>query len=74
VINQQHPNSLLTMNTSDDSFSCEYETCNVVQLVVASVKQESDRLILQLGAKHTDCLAKELCVPSAAGKSAGGSC
>jgi len=45
----------------------EYETCNVVQLVVASVKQESDRLILQLGSKHTDCLAKELCVPSAAG-------
>lgn len=47
----------------------EYETCNVVQLVVASVKQESDRLILQLGSKHTDCLAKELCVPSAAGAS-----
>lgn len=45
----------------------EYETCNVVQLVVASVKQEPDRLILQLGSKHTDCLAKELCVPSVAG-------
>ncbi len=43
----------------------EYETCNVVQLVVASVKQESDRVVLQLGSKHTDCLAKELCVPSA---------
>ncbi len=43
----------------------EYETCNVVQLVVASVKQESDRLVLQLGSKHTDCLAKELCVPAA---------
>lgn len=42
----------------------EYETCNVVQLVVAAVKQEPDRLILQLGSKHTDCLAKELCVPS----------
>ena len=52
----------------------EYETCNVVQLVVASVKHESDRLILQLGSKHTDCLAKELCVPSEAGKSAAGCC
>jgi hypothetical protein len=52
----------------------EYETCNVVQLVVASVIQEPDRLILQLGSKHTDCLAKELCVPSAAGKSPGGCC
>jgi len=45
----------------------EYETCNVVQLVVASVKQEPDRLVLQLGSKHTDCLAKELCVPAATG-------
>ncbi len=42
----------------------EYETCNVVQLVIASVQQESDRLVLQLGSKHTDCLAKELCLPS----------
>jgi hypothetical protein len=41
----------------------EYETCNVVQLVVASIKQEADRFVIQLGSKHTDCLAKELCVP-----------
>ena len=41
----------------------EYENCNVVQLVVASVRQESDRLVLQLGSKHTDCLAKEVCLP-----------
>lgn len=47
----------------------EYETCNVVQLIVASVTQEPDRLVLQLGAKHTDCLAKELCVPSAGNSS-----
>ncbi|MBC8009849.1 MAG: hypothetical protein H7067_07110 [Burkholderiales bacterium] len=45
----------------------EYETCNVVQLVVASVKNDGDRLVLQLGSKHTDCLAKELCVPFADG-------
>jgi hypothetical protein len=49
----------------------EYETCNVVQLVVASVHQEADRLVLQLGSKHTDCLAKELCVPPAAGAATG---
>ena len=42
----------------------EYETCNVVQLVIASVKQEPERLVLQLGSKHTDCLAKELCLPA----------
>lgn len=45
----------------------EYETCNVVQLVVASVIQESDRFVIQLGSKHTDCLAKELCLPSGSG-------
>ncbi len=51
----------------------EYETCNVVQLTVASVRQESDRIVIQLGSKHTDCLAKELCVPSAK-KGEGGCC
>jgi hypothetical protein len=44
----------------------EYEACNVVQLVVAGVKAEPDRLVLQLGSKHTDCLAKELCLPNSA--------
>lgn len=57
------------LGAEDLPVELEYETCNVVQLVVASVKQESDRLVLQLGSKHTDCLAKELCVPSTAGKS-----
>ncbi len=42
----------------------EYEACNVVQLVVASVKAEPERLVLQLAPKHTDCLAKELCLPA----------
>lgn len=50
----------------------EYETCNVVQLVVASIRREADRFVLQLGSKHTDCLAKELCLPS--GKSGGACC
>jgi hypothetical protein len=42
----------------------EYETCNVVQLVLAEVRQEESRFVLQLGSKHTDCLAKELCLPA----------
>lgn len=41
----------------------EYESCNVVQTVLAEVRREADRFVLQLGRKHTDCLAKELCVP-----------
>jgi hypothetical protein len=60
------------LGNEDLSVELEYETCNVVQLVIASVKQEPDRLILQLGSKHTDCLAKELCLPS--GQTASGCC
>jgi hypothetical protein len=41
----------------------EYEACNVVQLGVASITQEAERFVIQLGSKHTDCLAKELCLP-----------
>jgi hypothetical protein len=52
----------------------EYETCNVVQLTVASIRQEPDRFVIQLASKHTDCLAKELCIPSPAGKSTGECC
>jgi hypothetical protein len=50
----------------------EYEACNVVQLVVAAVTRETGRLVLQLGSKHTDCLAKEICLPAAGG--GGGRC
>ena len=52
------------LGAEDLPVELEYEACNVVQLVVASVTQESERLVLQLASKHTDCLAKELCVPS----------
>jgi len=50
----------------------EYEACNVVQLIVASLQQEPDRFVIQLTQKHTDCLAKELCLPSS--KTSGTSC
>ncbi len=52
----------------------EYEACNVVQLKVVSAVAEADRLVIQLGPKHTDCLAKDVCVPSARGAAAGGCC
>jgi hypothetical protein len=42
----------------------EYETCNVVQLLVADARRDGNALVLQLASKHTDCLAKELCLPS----------
>ena len=52
----------------------EYEACNVVQLRVVAVENTSDGLDLKLAKKHTDCLAKELCVPSSCGTAAKGCC
>ena len=45
----------------------EYDACNVVQLKVISAVAESDRLVIRLAKKQTDCLAKELCIPSSRG-------
>ncbi|NBV85367.1 MAG: hypothetical protein EBS01_03680 [Verrucomicrobia bacterium] len=54
----------------------EYEACNVVQLRVVGVNQTAGALNIQLAGKHTDCLAKELCVPSspASGCTPGSGC
>ncbi len=53
----------------------EYEACNVIQFKVVAVEREAERLVVRLGGKHTDCLAKELCVPSArAGGVSAGCC
>ena len=52
----------------------EYEACNVVQFSVTAVVPEAERLVVQLAGKHTDCLAKELCVPSSRAKGAGTGC
>ncbi len=52
----------------------EYEACNVVQLVVAEIRREADHFVIQLASKHTDCLAKELCLPNGSGTSGGGCC
>lgn len=51
----------------------EYEACNVIQFRVVAVERETERLVVRLGGKHTDCLAKDLCIPSArmSGVSAG---
>jgi len=52
----------------------EYEACNVVQLKLVSAVAESGRLVIRLGPKHTDCLAKELCLPSPRGAATAGCC
>jgi hypothetical protein len=42
----------------------EYEACNVVTLRVVAVENTGAALVVRLAGKHTDCLAKELCIPT----------
>ncbi|CAM3065882.1 DUF6428 family protein [Rariglobus hedericola] len=42
----------------------EYEACNVVTLRVVAVENTGAALIVRLAGKHTDCLAKDLCIPN----------
>ena len=42
----------------------EYEACNVVQLRVVAIERSAEALVIRLAKKHTDCLAKELCIPN----------
>lgn len=55
------------LGAEDLPVELEYEACNVVQLRVVSVLRQDASLVVQLGKKHTDCLAKELCVPATKG-------
>lgn len=43
----------------------EYEACNVVQLRLVAITPEDGALVMRLASKHTDCLAKDLCLPAA---------
>lgn len=52
----------------------EYEGATISQFPVADAQIEDDAVILQLGTKHTDCLAKELCLVPANGCEPGGGC
>ena len=45
----------------------EYDCCIVAQYPIASAQVEGDFIELQLGEKHTDCLAKEKCGVDGAG-------
>ncbi|MBC8040354.1 MAG: hypothetical protein H7Y06_07425 [Opitutaceae bacterium] len=49
----------------------EYEACNVVTLRVVAVERTESEFVVRLAGKHTDCLAKELCVPTT---KTGGTC
>jgi Family of unknown function (DUF6428) len=41
----------------------EYETSVLSQYTISNVAVSTDAVQLQLAAKHTDCLAKDICIP-----------
>ena len=44
----------------------EYEDCSVSQFPVSAAEAEDGSLVFALVTKHTDCLAKDVCIPKAA--------
>jgi Family of unknown function (DUF6428) len=52
------------LGADDLPVELEYEACNVVQLRLVAVESTGNELVVRLASKHTDCLAKELCIPS----------
>lgn len=61
------------LGSEDLPVELEYEACNVIQFLVTAVERQPERWVVRLGGKHTDCLAKEICVP-AMPRAAGGGC
>lgn len=63
-----------TIFSGDDlPVEIEYEDCSISQFPVLEANEADGVLSFQLGSKHTDCLAKESCMPSA-GASTGSCC
>ncbi len=52
----------------------EYEDCAISQFPVLTAKAEDGVLTFQLGSKHTDCLAKDVCLAEPTGCGDGGGC
>ncbi|HEV7869491.1 MAG TPA: DUF6428 family protein [Chthoniobacteraceae bacterium] len=60
---------------SDDlEVEVEYEDCAISQFPVLAATAADGVLTFRLGSKHTDCLAKHLCLPPAAGGTGTGCC
>ena len=52
------------LGTEDLDVELEYEDGFISQFPVETAQAQGDLLIFTLGTKHTDCLAKEICLPS----------
>jgi hypothetical protein len=47
----------------DLDIEIEYEDCSISQFPVLEASASDETLIFRLGSKHTDCLAKDVCLP-----------
>ena len=57
---------------SDDlDMEIEYEDCAISQFPVLEASASNDALLFRLGSKHTDCLAKDVCLPQSTGACCG---
>jgi len=76
VLNQAEAKGVLPAG-EDLDVEIEYEDAALSQYPVADYLVTEDAVILRLSSKHTDCLAKESCLPTlpmAAGTTAAGCC
>ena len=53
------------LGDDDLDVELEYEEGVISQFPVVSIVSDLNKLIIGLGVKHTDCLAKEICLPPA---------
>ena len=58
-------------NGDDLDVEIEYEDCVISQFPVQTANAEDGVLAFQLGSKHTDCLAKDVCLAEPTGCCAG---
>lgn len=59
IINRAAP----ILGDEDLDVEIEYEEGFISQFPIESAKQQGDLIVFTLGSKHTDCLAKEICLP-----------
>ncbi len=57
--------ALPILGAEDLDVEIEYEEGFISQFPIESAKQQGDLIVFTLATKHTDCLAKEICLPKA---------
>lgn len=61
-------NAAAILADEDLDVEIEYEDCQITQFPVENVSVQGDDLKFYLGTKHTDCLAKDVCLPNGSGE------